>query len=266
MLKGSILFFSSLLSVIFLRRRLRCHNWIGLAVSCTALALVGLSSVWSREDKAEQGSRVCTLAMHLVGIGLIIIGQVVCATQYVVEEHLLKPPNTAAPLVLVGLEGVWGSLVMICAILPLFQFLPGNDVDNRYENTLDTLVKVENSPLLIWFMIVAFFAVLIYNIVGIMITAESSCIHHTFLDAMRTILIWAASIVAFYVFDPAYGEAWTVYGWLQLCGFALLVLGQMIYDEIVQIPMLRYDDDDFYANQKALLNPISTSQEGYRQL
>merc|ERR1719158_951005 len=66
--------------------------------------------------------------------GLIIIGQVVCATQYVVEEHLLKPPNTAAPLVLVGLEGVWGSLVMICAILPLFQFLPGNDVDNRYEH------------------------------------------------------------------------------------------------------------------------------------
>eukprot|EP00397_Hematodinium_sp_SG-2012_P017606 GEMP01018012.1.p1 GENE.GEMP01018012.1~~GEMP01018012.1.p1 ORF type:complete len:402 (+),score=61.52 GEMP01018012.1:150-1355(+) len=244
MLKGSILLFSAILSVIFLKRRLRTHNWIGLAVSCVALAIVGISSVWSRTAKAAQGGHVAPLWEQLLGIAVIIAGQTICASQYVVEEYLLKPPNTAQPLVLVGLEGIWGILVMMAIVLPIFQYLPGNDVGGTYENTIDSVVKISENPALMMILSVSFVSVLLYNIVGVMITAESSCIHHTFLDAMRTILIWFVSVVFFYV-NPLYGEPWTIYSWLQLCGFFLLVSGQMIYDEIIRVPGVLYDIPEF---------------------
>lgn len=259
MLKGSILLFSAILSIIFLDRKLRTHNWIGLGVACVALSLVGFSSILSTTDDQAQGSSSGTLWTQLLGISVVIAGQVICASQYVVEEHLLKPPNTASPLVLVGLEGAWGMIVMVGIILPLFQFLPGADTENRYENTLDSFVKLSNSSFLCILTVTCFFSVLIYNIVGVMITAESSCIHHTFLDAMRTIFIWMISVLTFYV-DPThtFGEPWTPYSWMQMGGFGLLIMGQLIYDEIIRVPGVLYDIPESFCSEAQRAGSFAT--------
>ena len=64
------------------------------------------------EAQAAAASETVDLWKTLFGITIIILGQIVCAAQYIVEEFLLKPPNTATPMALVGLEGIWGTLVM----------------------------------------------------------------------------------------------------------------------------------------------------------
>ena len=47
MLKGSILFFSAVLSCLFLGRKLTKHNFLGLTLCVVAMCLVGLVSVWN---------------------------------------------------------------------------------------------------------------------------------------------------------------------------------------------------------------------------
>ncbi len=116
----------------------------------TALSLVGLSSVLAlqSDDDSATGKEAVSLFELCVGISLIILGQVVCASQYVLEEWLLSPPNTADPLLIVGLEGFWGGLVMLACVLPMCQFvLPGKDVGGVYENSYASVAAIEGNSL-----------------------------------------------------------------------------------------------------------------------
>ena len=99
MLKGSVMFFSAMMSVCFLKRKLVLFHWLGLFICVLGLCCVGMSSVFA--SKSEQTDN--TLSDTLFGIFIILAGQVVCAVQYVIEEFLLKPPNDAPVLALVGI-------------------------------------------------------------------------------------------------------------------------------------------------------------------
>lgn len=240
------------------------YNWIGIILCLIALAIVGLSSVWAEQDKVvdtiDQQKHPKTIsdvvnpaptngagaiALQVFGICMIILGQVVCASQYVIEEFLLRPPFVAPPMVLVGLEGFWGLIVMVLFVMPGAQlFISGDDVGGVYENSSDSVYKIENSSGLFWLNAIFFVSVLIYNIVGVTVTAEASAIHHTFLDASRTLIIWIASVFIYYFVDESYGEPLTNYSWLQAIGFAILVLGQVVYDGLVRIPGISYVNVD----------------------
>ena len=43
------------------------------------------------------------------------------------------------PLKIVGYEGVFGSLAMVCVLLPIVYFVKGRDGDGLHEDTLDSL-------------------------------------------------------------------------------------------------------------------------------
>lgn len=45
----------------------------------------------------------------------------------------------------VGAEGVWGSLLMFGIMLPLVQWLPGAEGQGIHEDSIDTLVMLRNS-------------------------------------------------------------------------------------------------------------------------
>lgn len=57
--------------------------------------------------------------IHTCVYCLVIIG-----AQYVFEERVMSF-NAAPPLVVVGMEGVWGGLFMPLIVLPLAYYLPG---------------------------------------------------------------------------------------------------------------------------------------------
>ena len=237
MLKGSILLFSAALSVWFLNKRMYLHNWVGVSLCMIALILVGISSVMSVDEQPV----VVSLWEALFGITIVVLGQVICASQYVVEEYLLKPPNDVAPMAMVGMEGVWGSLLMAGLILPVFQFvIPGSDVGKVYENSTDALAMIGNSLSLQTLITVCFVSILIYNVCGVMVTQQASAVHHTFLDATRTIFVWMASVAVFY--HPgtgrSFGEPLTAWSGLQLLGFVILLIGESVYDGLLRLPCL----------------------------
>ena len=64
--------------------------------------------------------------------------QAVQAAQLTFEDFFMADMSVA-PLKIVGVEGVFGSLIMILVLLPLVSVLPGQDGAGLHENTLDTL-------------------------------------------------------------------------------------------------------------------------------
>lgn len=50
------------------------------------------------------------------------------------------------------------------------------------------------------------------------------------LDSLRTIVIWAVSL----------GLKWESFCWVQLIGFAVLILGTLIYNAMLRVPRLTY--------------------------
>ncbi|KAF4671518.1 hypothetical protein FOL47_001501 [Perkinsus chesapeaki] len=233
MLKGSILIFSAALSVLFLHRKMYRHNWAGVIICVIALVFVGLSSVASRENQTQ----VVSLGKLLLGICFIVGGQVVCAAQYVIEEFLLKPPHDVSPVALVGLEGFWGTIFMVAVALPIVGAIHGGDVGGVIENTKDSFIMLGHSSTLMWLTISFVISVFVFNLCGVMVTATASAVHHTFLDATRTILIWIVSVIMFYAAPgEGLGEPLTAWSILQLVGFVMLIYGELLYDEVVKLP------------------------------
>ena len=167
MLKGSVMFFSAVMSVLFLDRKLVAFNWIGLFICVLGLTCVGFASVFATSAKpvpvSEDLNRTNSTSFHhdaaaadadpmgnislqdqLFGITVILAGQVVCAVQYVVEEFLLKPPNDAPVLALVGLEGAWGTLMMAFLLPFMTYYMKGDDAYGSYENMYDTVFRIEH--------------------------------------------------------------------------------------------------------------------------
>jgi drug/metabolite transporter (DMT)-like permease len=99
MLRGSVVIFTGIFSVVFLGRRLFPYHWFGMLLVLSGLACVGVSSILygSSNDASKP----------ILGDTLVIIAQLVAATQMVVEEKLLDKYKVPA-LQAVGMEGVFG--------------------------------------------------------------------------------------------------------------------------------------------------------------
>jgi hypothetical protein len=67
------------------------------------------------------------------------------------------------PMKIVGFEGVFGTVLMVCVMMPIAYFLPGEEGTGLHENTLDTLEMIKNSSALQAVLLIDMFALLAYN-------------------------------------------------------------------------------------------------------
>ncbi len=151
----------------------------------------------------------------------------------ILEEIYLKSRNLQ-PLKIVGMEGIWGIIMMSLIVLPILYFIPGND-DGSCENFIDALYQIKNSHQLISLIIAYVFAVAGYNFCALSIARSLSSIHRTLLDAIRTISIWILELCLYYYINRSYGEKWNKYSYLQVIGFILLINGTLIYNQVYRL-------------------------------
>ena len=64
--------------------------------------------------------------------------QCVQAAQITFEDYFMADLHIE-PLKIVGYEGVFGSIAMICLLLPAVYFVKGQDGNGLHEDTLDSL-------------------------------------------------------------------------------------------------------------------------------
>ena len=101
----------------------------------TGIALVGISSLLARQGSA---TTEVSAEQMLWGMGLIVASQAVQAAQITFEDFFMADLNIA-PLKIVGYEGLFGTIAMVAVMLPIVQFVPGEDGTGIHEDTIDTL-------------------------------------------------------------------------------------------------------------------------------
>eukprot|EP01130_Rhizamoeba_saxonica_P011292 TRINITY_DN4686_c0_g2_i2.p1 TRINITY_DN4686_c0_g2~~TRINITY_DN4686_c0_g2_i2.p1 ORF type:complete len:358 (+),score=54.60 TRINITY_DN4686_c0_g2_i2:106-1179(+) len=267
MMRGAIIIFSGILSVIFLKKKLKIHNWLGMAIVILGLGLVGLAGFLKIMNES---SISINMTYFFIGIVLVICAQIISASQMVVEEKFLDGTGYE-PLNVVFMEGFWGLVIMSVIILPVVYFTPSgtpvyaplnfngtakyptNEAVNIYhDNARDALYQIMNFKPLMGFNIIYFSSIAFFNFFGLSVTQQLSAVHRTLIDACRTIFVWGVSLFLYYGAGlEDYGEKIDIYSLIQGGGFIFLVLGTFIYNGIIKLPCSSYGENE---EDKPLLN------------
>lgn len=84
--------------------------------------------------------------------------------------------------------------------------------------------------ILVWSILICF-SIASFNAFGVAVTKNASSAQRSTIDTSRTVLIWVVQLATGAEhFDP-----------IQLVGFILLVIGTLVYNEIVIIPWMGFN-------------------------
>lgn len=222
MLRGAMLVWTAVLSIVFLGRRLNRLNYAGIVLCIVGISLVGLANIWAEDNPRSRSDTV-------FGILIILLGQVLQAAQVVIEEFLLQDLRMSSVRV-VAWEGVFGVLHCVFWVFPIIYFMPGSD-HGRLEDTWDALYMFTHSWAVAGIIFSDMTMMLFYNICGMEVTDSLSAVHRVVIETLRTLCVWLVDLVIYYIItDGTLGEKWTAYSYLQLAGFALLFIGTILYN------------------------------------
>ncbi|XP_063219046.1 solute carrier family 35 member F6 [Bacillus rossius redtenbacheri] len=240
MLRGAVIVFVGIFSMLFLHRKLVLREWCGILFVISGLALVGLSDflIPGDDNHANITLTASTPAppdahpTHKVIIGdlLIIAAQVIAATQMVLEEKFVSGLDIP-PLQAVGWEGLFGFTILGLLQIP-FYFIYVPFADNSrgsLEDALEAFVQMAHNQLIIVAILGTVISIAFFNFAGVSVTKEISATTRMVLDSVRTLIIWVVSL----------GLRWQAFHWLQVVGFLLLLVGMALYNDVLIMQAVR---------------------------
>jgi len=258
MLRGSTCIFAAGQRYLYLGKRIRRHEVLGITFVMIGLVVVGASSIVSPSGTGDAAVEVST-TLKFVGIACVLGAQFVQAFQTVVEEELLHDIESDA-LFIVFMEGLWGAVLCMVFFMPLAQWLPGKDGEGVHEDVWpEEFYMVWHSvPLMIMSFSYAAI-VLLFNVAGMVITEETEATTRNVLDAGRTLLIWICTLLMNLV-APQYGEAVGWFSFIEFFGFVVMMLGMFVYGDVVQLPCFRKEASGAVAGMFASPNSSGGGQ------
>jgi len=217
-----------ILSIIFLKKRYYRHHWTGFLLIIIGVTIVASNAIIQSKNHPTDS----TTNTQPIGVIMYLLSLVVQATQCVTEELIFRK-NSCHPMECVGYEGASG-IIYYLILLPIFQFIPvSNKVSNFgvLENSVEALSQcVANNTLLA--MIITYpFIIAALNVSGQGIIKYSSALHRTILGQCRTIIVWVIAMIL----------GWEKFYILQLVGFVFVLAGSLLYNEIIVMPCLGFN-------------------------
>merc|ERR1711970_469648 len=167
-----------------------------------------------------------------IGDLLIFCSQIIVASQMVYEEKFITKYNVPA-LQAVGWEGTFGFATLAILLVPFPFIYVGPEFSHNprhvLEDAYDGVYQLAHNPLLALAFSGTVISIAFFNFAGISVTKELSATTRMVLDSVRTLVIWMVSI----------GVGWQNFFALQLLGFCILIVGMMLYNDIVILPIGR---------------------------
>jgi len=209
MMRGAIIIFTALYSYAFLGRRYTRKRIFGLAVVVLGVAIVGASPVVSGGSKTQSST---------LGILVIVGSQLISAAQFALEESLMTK-YTCAPVQLVGIEGISGTIYVSLGML-IMNYALGTG----YWKVSQGWGQITGHET-IWIASVGIiFSIAVFNFTGLSITRYFSATARTTVDTCRTMIIWIFSLAL----------KWEHFLALEVLGFVLLIYGTCVFNQITQ--------------------------------
>jgi drug/metabolite transporter (DMT)-like permease len=247
-----LVLFVGLFSVWFLKRHLGLYKWFSLFVVVAGVAVVGLAGAITKDDKASPGHQsihdeatgsvgvdaaTSQAAMTIIGVLLIAGAQIFTATQFVLEERIMEK-YAMEPIKVVGWEGIFGFLVTLIGMI-ILHFAIGtgyfNAREGLYQMTHYRAIAVSSLLIMVSIGYVFFHSYPQssltccsgFNFFGLSVTRTVSATSRSTIDTCRTLFIWIVSL----------GLGWETFKWLQVAGFALLVYGTFLFNDLIRPPI-----------------------------
>ena len=229
MLRGALVLWVGLFSVLFLHRKLPAAQWCSLTVVMLGVAVVGFSNVIAPKaapsERESAGSQV-DVGKAVIGALLVLFAQIFTASQFVVEEKIMTR-YSVPPLRAVGLEGIFG-LTTTAILMPILYFTIGRTVAGQggYFDIVSGFHQTIGSPVIWGTSLCIACSIAFFNFSGLAVTKSVSATARSLIDTCRTVGIWAVSLFL----------GWEVLAPLQIVGFALLVYGTLLFNEVIPFP------------------------------
>ena len=84
-----------------------------------SVVVVGATALLASSGDRDGSNSDVTSAQTFLGVCLMMAGAFVQAVQFVFEEHVMKMDVPAPPLLLIGMEGFWGTVLGIVVMYPI---------------------------------------------------------------------------------------------------------------------------------------------------
>lgn len=180
----------------FLERVLKKREWSGIFLVIIGLTVVGIADFLAKDTNTNNHGKNDIITGDL----LIITAQIITACQMVIEEKFVSGLDIP-PLQAVGWEGVFGFVTLSLLQIPFYYIPVGAPFSDNSRGTLedvvDAVVQIANN----WRLVIAIAGTIIsiafFNFAGITVTKEISATTRMVLDSVRTIVIWAFSMMFF---------------------------------------------------------------------
>ncbi|KAF2152039.1 hypothetical protein K461DRAFT_279568 [Myriangium duriaei CBS 260.36] len=253
MTRGALVLFVGLFSVLFLKRHLGFWKWMSLIIVVIGVALVGMAGYFERKnakvpmegeslvhamkDVAVHVARNVvvmakehTAAETVVGVLLIAGAQIFTASQFVLEESIMEK-YAMDPIKVVGWEGTFGFLVTLIAMGILHAVVGRTEAgQGGYFDARQGFYEMFHHRAIAVTSVLIMISIGGFNFFGLSVTRTLSATARSTIDTCRTLFIWLVSL----------GLGWETFKWLQVPGFALLVYGTALFNEIVRPPTISY--------------------------
>ena len=228
MMMGFVILVVAILSIIFLKAKQYRHHWVGIFFIFGGIVMVAATAFTSKNDTSTKNP--------LLGVSMMAISIVIQGIQYIVEEKLLGS-YYLNPMKVVGWEGIYG-IILFCILLSIFQFIPCEAeicINGVLEDSRLAFRQIGNSGELLFYVIsnIIFVAGMIG--LGMVITKYVSSGSRVTLSQAKTIIIWGFFLIAPAIVDMRVSET---FSFLQLGGFIIMLLGIVLYNEILVLPFL----------------------------
>lgn len=249
MTRGALVLFVGLFSVMFLHRKLYLYQWSALIIVVLGVAIVGLAGAIAPNPQAqpepkssvEAGFLLARAAIEdfkttarstealwtIIGVLMIALAQIFTATQFVLEEWILEQ-YALEPLKVVGWEGLFGFIVTVIAMIILHLVVGRTEQGrNGYFDAVEGWREITQNRAIAVSSVLIMISIGGFNFFGLSVTRTVSATARSTIDTCRTLFIWIVSL----------GLGWETFKWLQILGFALLVYGTFLFNDIVRPPL-----------------------------
>jgi drug/metabolite transporter (DMT)-like permease len=248
MMRGFIMVVVALYSIIFLKIRLFRHQYLGVLCALIGVVIVGLASVIYESSSASN---------PVLGVIIIVLAQFFAGGVFVSEQLFLE--NVVVhPLQAVGIEGMTGFGYYLI-LLPIFNLIPCSNDDfcngGFLEDSVEAFKQIGESWEILTLFLGFMISISLFNFTGVTTTKKAGALARSTIDTSRTLLIWMFSIAV----------GWEDFIWLQLIGFFFLVIGTLIYNEILVIPFWGFKESierkQIYTKNRAEKNNLVTKEK-----